>query len=592
MPSGFDEHDNQHSKETGIVAATFQNTREDTGGYHNNRCQREDRIGYFVLNAEDTISSAEAITKLKATQKKLVSQIPGAELRLSNLIPSAGSTLVAAYIDADKVVIANTGDSAAFWVTPDNNQALQLIPLTWEHTPHDHQEAVRINQSDDGQVNEKDKRVHHKSERLRTGSYGLTRALGKQNLKSQGVIDTPDFTTFPHNHEGQLLLVSDGVTHELSHAEIVNVLSSHSFENWPQALKDAIWKKELANPHADKAHDNIPMDLDDISVVAIDVAQVTKPSIAFVADGNCGNKTSEHIFQNFEKVANDIFSSEEELNAAEQALNEEEQKELLIKAILNTYKVAFHYVLGGCNERSIEKLTLLEQAIRQKSLSLPELEATLKKKNITKMHTWINDIVSIEEDYTSTVEFINNHKQILNKDELVTEISNLKNELTENSNEAGTIAKIKQDIEYYHDTCQMIHDGYDKSANFDTKLQKIDSYYQKWHLAPKKSVIATHAKLATEKDKLLQHPQNKITQPSKAWPIGKSIAFGILIGVTVATVVAVSGPSGGLLVAGLVAAGIVGVVSSIVSYVSFFKPRHENKVIADAVTQGVNWRPS
>lgn len=161
-----------------------------------------------------------------------------------------GSTAVIGILmDETFLLIANIGDSEAI-LCRDNRP----IELTVSHNPHNLSEAERV-ASAGGWVD-----WDTKLNPMVNGRLALTRSFGNMLLKPDIVTSEPhiQYEVLDGNTDSFLVLCSDGVTHAMSHDEIIYIVSQH--ESASSAAEDLATSAQQFGSEDDISVVVVPLD--------------------------------------------------------------------------------------------------------------------------------------------------------------------------------------------------------------------------------------------------------------------------------------------------------------------------------------------
>ncbi|CAO2818033.1 unnamed protein product [Amaranthus hypochondriacus] len=169
----------------------------------------------------------------------------------------SGSTAVVVVQQGEELIVANLGDSRAVLGTLTENR-IEAVPLTKDMKPDVEEEADRIKKA-------KGRVFAHKSQPhiLRVWlpdedvpGLAMTRAFGDFDLKSYGIIATPEVTRHRiTSNDLFLVLACDGVWDVLSNDEVVSVVCSvKNKETAAKAIVDealAAWNRKFPSANVD-----------------------------------------------------------------------------------------------------------------------------------------------------------------------------------------------------------------------------------------------------------------------------------------------------------------------------------------------------
>ncbi|KNA14289.1 hypothetical protein SOVF_108770 [Spinacia oleracea] len=205
----------------------------------------------LLLNQRKYMEWNEAlVSAFKATDKE-IKLLENADCSFS------GSTAVVVVKQGEDLIIANLGDSRAILGTITEN-GVQAIQLTSDLKPDVPSEVDRIKKAN-GRVFAHESQPHIQRVWLPNEDVpglAMTRAFGDFDMKSHGIIVTPEVTHRRLTPEDQfLLLACDGVWDVLSNEEVVSVVKSvKNKEAAGKAVVDealAAWKRKFPSAKVD-----------------------------------------------------------------------------------------------------------------------------------------------------------------------------------------------------------------------------------------------------------------------------------------------------------------------------------------------------
>ena len=193
----------------------------------------------------------------------------------------SGTTSVGVYIHDDRITACNVGDSRVVLGTMNNNE-IQAVPLSKDHTPYRADEAARcaaagarilsMGQLDPSTIKEGDEDVEDPPRVwARDGKYpgtAFTRSLGDAVAESLGVFAEPELLTTEISPQERLLVIaSDGVFDVVSNQEVVELCFQHKSDPAQACISliDKSHKEWLLNDDCDEDQANY----DDMTCIVI-----------------------------------------------------------------------------------------------------------------------------------------------------------------------------------------------------------------------------------------------------------------------------------------------------------------------------------
>ncbi|XP_021739058.1 probable protein phosphatase 2C 72 isoform X1 [Chenopodium quinoa] len=205
----------------------------------------------LLLNQRKFMDWNEALVSSFKTMDKEINLIETVDCSFS------GSTAVIAVKQGEDLIIANLGDSRAVLGTLTEN-GIQATQLTKDHKPDVPSEVERIKKAN-GRVFAHESQPHIQRVWLPNEDVpglAMTRAFGNFDMKSYGIIVTPEITHRRVTSEDQfLVLACDGVWDVLSNEEVVSIV--RSVKNKEAAAKAVIdealaaWKRKFPSAKVD-----------------------------------------------------------------------------------------------------------------------------------------------------------------------------------------------------------------------------------------------------------------------------------------------------------------------------------------------------
>jgi serine/threonine protein phosphatase PrpC len=231
----------------------------------NDRSHEEDAFAIAEVKGFDALPFKAQELALKETFRKLDAK-HGQEQEI-------GTTVCAAIISHDHVVVANVGDSAAF----QSSKRMNTL-----HTPKEDAEKKRITEGG-GLI-------------LRGRIYGdleVSRALGDQSCRDGGLIATPDVTRCSRSLHGSIIVATDGMTlDENELGEVIQKNAEQPLEIDHQLLSKT---KEKESTKSRTVKDNAT-----VLVLPLNPPPpVGSSSLVMVCDGHGGDKVAKAVCENF-----------------------------------------------------------------------------------------------------------------------------------------------------------------------------------------------------------------------------------------------------------------------------------------------------